>query len=66
VGALLPVRVAAIVLGLLALVVFPLLPQAAGAFALLYRAGAVVGWLVGARAAGRPEEAPPPPPPPPR
>lgn len=50
VGALLPVRVAAILLGLLALVVFPLLPDMAAVFALLYRGGVLGGWLAGARA----------------
>jgi len=53
VQAVLPVRVAAVALGLLALVVFPILPQAAVGFALLYRAGAAVGWMAGVRAYGQ-------------
>lgn len=53
VGALLPVRVAAIVLGLLALVVFPLLPQGAEVFTVLYKLAVVGGWLAGVRAYGR-------------
>jgi hypothetical protein len=60
VRAVAPVRYGAVVLGLLALVVFPLLPQAAAGFALLYHAGAVTGWLAGARVSGRqPPQGPP-------
>lgn len=53
VSALLPIRVAAVLLGLLALVVFPMMPQAAAGFAVLYRVGAVLGWLGGVRASGK-------------
>lgn len=57
----LPVRIAAIVIGLLALVIFPLLPQLALGFALLYRAGASAGWLAGLLASGKEGEKAPPP-----